>query len=208
MGHTTMSTLSNKKAGERSTSMQINWVRSVIMVVVILVVLIYFFSDVGKGMEESRQKKCRDLLESRHAVNQVELIGPGDPYIGTAITGTTWFYVSPSCGKMYKDPCKDVPDCQTRIRESIEECKKMQDAEPETSRPCLTDLQINISTLPPGSTSLCKGDPGVCGTGPNCGSTGIANGIVDYKDCPQQGDSLLMKYDSSSITVVCQGTCK
>ncbi len=204
-----MSTWSNKKAGERSTTHAISMLKALIVVVLALVVYFVIFAQIGSGAEEARTKGfCAGLMKVRHGVNQAELFPwlPKTSYfgtLGTAIAGTSLFYVSPACGYMYTAPCATAADCKANIIEQIRRCREMQKSEPETSRPCLTDLEINATDLTAGG--LCK--DAVCGLLEKCGTTEVPNNMISYKSCPQKGDSLFMKYDSTTIEVKCQGKC-
>lgn len=206
--------ITNRKAGEHSTTISLSMLTALIIVVAAAVLYFIFFSQTGSGMEEARNKGfCQMVMKTRHSVNPIEIIPWGDPRIGPAITGTSMFYVSPACGNMYTAPCNSTADCQSRIWDNIKECRKMQEAEPETSRPCLTDLEVSDNPVTPiGNADLCKENPNICGTGADCvsaafGTTGVSNSIIDYKQCPQEGSSIAMKYDKSTIEVICQGPC-
>lgn len=209
MGDAAMRRLANKKAGERSTTTAINMLTALILVLFAIVIYVMLFSQIGAGTDAAKMKGfCVGLMKTRHSLNQVRILPEwtGDPWMGPAITGTSFFYVSPACGYMSTTPCDTIANCQGNISMSLKYCRQMQESEPETSRPCLTDLEINATDLPPGGTALSKDS--VCGIGATCGTTGVPNDIIGYKDSPQKGDSLFIKYDKSTIEVKCQGKCK
>lgn len=196
----------NRKAGEHSTTMSLGMVIALIMVVAAIIIFYRSFGGLSAGMDEAKRTGfCTKLMKTRHSVNQVEVISWGDPAIGPAISGTSLFYVSPACGNMYTAPCNTTAGCQSMIRENIKRCGEMWAAEPETPRPCLTDLEIN-DTLPI-TTELCKSNANICGAGAECDSTGVQNSAIKYTSCPQEGDSVSIKYDKTGIILNCMGDC-
>lgn len=205
----------NKRAGENSTTKPMGMLSALILVVLVIIIYYSTLGELSKGMDDSRRRGfCNSIMKTRHVINPLKLVDlgkydPWDPRVGPAITGARLFYVSPACGNMYDAPCDSVSDCQNKTFESIKDCRKMQQAEPETARPCLTDLEINATV---GAADLCKNNTNICGNGAECssavfGATGINNGMINYEKCPQTGASISIKYDKSSITVMCQGTC-
>lgn len=202
----------NKKAGEHSTAFSLTMVISLVIIIAAVIIFYKNFGGLSKGLDESKQQGiCVRLLKARNSLNKVELFdaGPGNwgPDLGPSIAGSSLFYVSPACGNMYLKPCNTTADCQEKIVTNLEYCRKMQEAEPDVPRPCLSDLEINASP-PVGATDLCKGNANVCGAGVNCvkASFAIPNSVIDYPKCPQQGASISMKYDKDRILVICQGT--